>query len=170
MLRAREAEYKEKCARERAHDRAMTEGRSGTGLTHGSKEDGEDEAFAGLLAAGVDVEELATSGHHPGCTALEAPMYYNYDDIFQLLLSRGADPNRTAQGGEYDCHPMPLMVCARHGKASQAKLLLAAGADKDLLSPPFGDSWHGMETRRAVVCNGRGSRSSAANDDPNIAL
>jgi hypothetical protein len=43
-------------------------------------------AVTRLLDAGVKVDELATSGYHKGCTALETAMDVCQNDLIELLL------------------------------------------------------------------------------------
>lgn len=153
MLTTREAEYEVEIARKRADDLAKTAERSGTGLVF-AVDHHKWDAFDGvlfdgvaavnrLLDAGVPVDELATCGHFKGCTALEVAIRLCYYDLIELLLRRGADPNRPVGILEIS----PLMGCARTNNVAMAKRLLTAGADVHLRCV-FGDRNFGMETRQ----------------------
>jgi ankyrin repeat protein len=65
------------------------------------------------------------------------------NDLIELLLSRGADPNRPGR----PLNIPPLMMCAYQNHVALAKLLLAAGADIHRRCS-FGDGTLSMETRQ----------------------
>ena len=83
-----------------------------------------------LLDAGHQVDAIAQSGYFAGQNALDAAMDNNYNDIVQLLLERGADPDRMSTAlltAALDgC--TPLALCACYNKVEQATLLLRHGA------------------------------------------
>ncbi|KAL7781238.1 ankyrin repeat-containing domain protein [Trichoderma afarasin] len=76
------------------------------------------EAVRVLLKAGVDPNAKKDGVYTPLCTSIRD----NRLDIFQLLLSNGADPNVNAS--EY-----PAFKCVTHNRVHLLPALVAAGAD-----------------------------------------
>jgi uncharacterized protein len=86
-------------------------------------ESGNFEAVKAAIAAGADVNCTFRDGWTPLLSAA------NQDSmITELLLANGADPNVPSDRGY-----TPLMRAAGLGKSETVRLLLAAGADKDML-------------------------------------
>ncbi len=88
---------------------------------------GRDEVAAILLAAGADPDAMATNGTRlrplHAATAARAPA------IVGVLVDAGATVDARQAGGF-----TPLMAAAKHGDTVSLRLLLAAGADPDLVA------------------------------------
>lgn len=101
-----------------------------------------------LLDLGADIDGLAVcdpkrnAAFHPatrlerkkldairGRTALQIAVEMEYEALVQLLLSKGADPNKF-------CLAYPLQIATRNGKNSTVKMLLEAGANVDSAPAP----------------------------------
>ena len=80
-----------------------------------------------LLDAGANVH--ATARNSMKVQPLHAAVAARSQDIVQLLLERGADPNARQQVGY-----TPLMGAAGAGRDDMVSLLLASGADPSLVS------------------------------------
>lgn len=85
-------------------------------------EDGNLEATRAAINGGADINCISDDGWTPLLSAVK------YDSqITELLLAHGANPNITSDRGY-----TPLMRAAGLGKLQIVKLLLAAGADKQI--------------------------------------
>jgi len=86
-------------------------------------EDGDFAAIKKALSAGADVNFLSPDGWTPLLVAAKLE-----SRITELLLANGADPNIASDRGY-----TPLMRAAGLGKPENVRILLAAGADKDMV-------------------------------------
>ena len=68
---------------------------------------------------------------HPQATSLLHACYYQAWDIALLLLSKGADPNKTAMKEDGDV-VTPLFYAAKFASIDMCKSLLASGARQDI--------------------------------------
>ena len=84
---------------------------------------GDRDIVAKKLKQGVNVDDIQ-DGHY-------SPLFFasakGYDQIAQLLIQYGANPNVAGRGGW-----TPLMVAAMHGQNKNITLLLNAGANLEL--------------------------------------
>ncbi len=81
-----------------------------------------------LLEQGADVNAGGpAAGNVPaGCAALMLAAARNHEDMVKFLLSRGADPNQSDQGGG-----TALIYASWKGYKDTVSVLLVAGADPD---------------------------------------
>ncbi len=85
---------------------------------------GEMGALAALLAAGAD----PNAAHADGMSALHWAAFHGNEEMVELLLDRGADPNAVTRLGAH----APLHVASREGRPEAVKALLLGGADHGL--------------------------------------
>jgi ankyrin repeat protein len=100
------------------------------------------DAVRSLIAAGADVNELATASLAP-VTPLGTAANFGAVEVTRLLLEHGADTEKTS-----DSRHTPLHVAAANGHAAIVELLLAHGADAT-----------------ATTADGRTPADLAANDE-----
>lgn len=81
------------------------------------------DAVRTLLAAGADPNELATASFAQ-VTPLGTAATFGANEIAELLLDHGADPERTSDHGH-----TPLHAAAANGNRALVELLLARGAN-----------------------------------------
>ena len=81
------------------------------------------EAVKKLLAAGADINEQVEVGGAGTMTPLLAAVFYRYEEMAKLLISKGADINAKTSRGE-----TPLIV-ACHSSEELARLLVSKGAE-----------------------------------------
>jgi uncharacterized protein len=82
------------------------------------------DATRALIAAGADVDALATASFAP-VTPLGTAANFGALEVARILLENGADTEKTSDGRH-----TPLRVAAANGHAELVELLLAHGADR----------------------------------------
>jgi ankyrin repeat protein len=80
------------------------------------------DAVRALIAAGADVDALATASFAP-VTPLGTAASFGAAEVAKILLEHGADPEKTS-----DDRHTPLQVAIANGHADVVDLLLAHGA------------------------------------------
>lgn len=99
-------------------------------------------------------EPARREGDIKGPTAFQVAFELNYNDLLQLLLDRGANPDQEGP----DLGATALMECAYYSKPEQARMLIEAGADISLRrhvdeawwSPILTRAWTALEIAKFV--------------------
>ncbi|MYD51582.1 MAG: hypothetical protein F4W93_08865 [Dehalococcoidia bacterium] len=131
-----------------------------------------------LLEAGAEPNVWRDVDHF-GKTALDMVISYQEDDVVQLMLDHGADPEFKGEGNQAST----LRVALRNGTVSALKMLLEAGADANRADNFFG-AWGGNLPKIKVLLDhgrcagedsppdglGREDLSIAAGNGQNLAV
>lgn len=94
-----------------------------------------DEARARRIVDGSDATLLNEQVGGTGATPLQRATEFGHENIVELLLSKGANPNLAGPDGN-----TPLMQAAYKGYATIVDLLLAGGANPNVSEQQYGDT------------------------------
>ncbi|MYB50193.1 MAG: hypothetical protein F4X72_13165 [Dehalococcoidia bacterium] len=139
---------------------------------------GDYEIIRMLLEAGAEPNVWRDVDHF-GKTALDMVISYQEDDVVQLMLDHGADPEFKGEGNQAST----LRVALRNGTVSALKMLLEAGGDANRADNFFG-AWGGNLPKIKVLLDhgrcagedspldglGREDLSIAAGNGQNLAV